>query len=243
MYTDFAYVYDLLMQDVDYRTWADRYISLLPPGTKRVTECACGTGAITVFLAQRGLRVTGLDLSESMLQLAMEKSRNMGLIIPYVRQDMRFLSVPRPQDAVLATCDGVNYLLTEADALAFFTSARAALKDGGRLLFDISSEYKLQNILGSNTLTLDEEDAAYIWQNTWDDKTRTVQMDLTIFVRQKENGFFRRLQESQVQRAWSTDELGEMLTRAGFADIRFFGGMTDMPPALAEQRIFICAGC
>lgn len=238
MYTEFASVYDLLMQDVDYAAWARHYLDLLGPGVLKVTECACGTGSITMHFAEAGLKVTGCDLSEEMLQQAMARNRARGLKIPYVKQDMRSLQVTRPQDAVLATCDGVNYLRTEKDALAFFRAAHAALKSGGKLCFDLSSEYKLKNILGNNTLTLDEEDAAYIWQNTWHGKTSTVSLDLTIFTREKNGQGFVRTRESQTQRAWSINDLERLLTEAGFRNIAFFGGMRMSAPQEKDDRIF-----
>ncbi len=238
MYTDFANVYDLLMQDVDYTAWARHYLDLLGPGILRVTECACGTGSITIPLREAGLSMTGADLSGEMLQRAMEKSRARGLQIPYIRQDMRFLQVMRPQDAVLATCDGVNYLLSKEDALRFFTSAWKGLKPGGKLLFDFSSSYKLRNVLGSNILTLDEDDCAYIWLNTWHEKTRTVKMELSIFTRENETERFIRTREEQTQRAWTCDELRSLLLQAGFENIAFFGGMRMDAPADKDERIF-----
>ena len=239
MYTEFATVYDLLMQDVDYTAWARHYLDLLGPGILKVTECACGTGSVTVHLREAGLNVTGCDLSGEMLQRAMEKSRARGLQIPYVKQDMRALRVPRPQDAVLATCDGVNYLRTEKDALQFFTSARNALRAGGKLCFDVSSEYKLRNTLGNNLLSLDEENAAYIWQNTWHERTKSVSMELTIFTREGDGDRFVRTRESQTQRAWKQSELEELLTEAGFEGIRFFGGMRADAPREKDDRIFV----
>ena len=130
MYTGFAEVYDTLMNDVHYGAWADMYARMMTaygiPRNAKVCECACGTGGLTLPLQQLGYEMMGIDLSQEMLWQAAQKARKAGFGIPFIRQDMRQLRLHRPVDAVLATCDGVNYLLQDVDAAAFFQSAWAA---------------------------------------------------------------------------------------------------------------------
>ena len=113
MYTAFAAVYDRLMRDVDYEAWARHYARLLAGAHVHggnVCECACGTGSLTLPLRRLGYRMTGVDLSRDMLSQAAQKARDAGLEIPFVCQDMCHLQLHRRQDAILCTCDGVNYL-------------------------------------------------------------------------------------------------------------------------------------
>ena len=146
MYEDFAAVYDALMDDFDYPAWANYYMRLLAgagPAPKTAFECGCGTGSLSIPLARAGLKLVASDLSEDMLRLAQEKARRSGVMIPFVRMDMREMATPRPVDAVLACCDAVNYLVSEGDVLSFFRAAHRALKPGGVLAFDVSSAAKL----------------------------------------------------------------------------------------------------
>ena len=149
MYTGFAEIYDELMTDVDYDAWADFYCKMMEGfGIRggKLAECACGTGGLTLRLFRHGFHVTGVDLSQDMLWRAAQKARAQGMAIPFVRQDMRQLRLHRPMDAVLATCDGVNYLLDDVDVLEFFSSAYQALRPGGGLFFDISTPHKLRDV-------------------------------------------------------------------------------------------------
>ena len=240
MYTNFARIYDQLMQDVDYSSWARHYHALLKArGVQkgaRCVECACGTGSLTIPLRKLGLNMTGVDLSEDMLEIAMDKARKAGVMIPFICQDMRELSLPRRTDAVLCTCDGVNYLLTEDDLSQFLQSAAAALKPGGALIFDLSTPFKLRYTLGSNMLNRAEEDYAYLWDNQWDEENRTVSMLLTLFTREKGETLFTRTQEMQTQRAWEMDELIKAMEKAGFGDVRITGEMRMDSPGENDTR-------
>ena len=244
MYTSFARVYDQLMDSVDYLSWAQHYKALMDacavPQGGRVIECACGTGNLTLPLKRLGYRITGTDLSEDMLAIAMEKARNQGLTIPFVKQDMASLLVPRRVDAVLSTCDGVNYLADPNTARAFFSAACQCLRPGGALIFDLSTPDKLKNTLGNQTLYSDDDQISYIWRNKWNEEASTVTLSLSLFVKRKD-GAYDRLEESQTQRAHERKEIKAWLQEAGFSDIHFFGRQRMTPPRAGDDRWHVCA--
>ena len=243
MYTAFAAVYDRLMREVDYDAWARYYASLLQKAGAqggRVCECACGTGELTIRLQRLGFHMTGVDLSQEMLSAAQQKARDQGVLQPFVQQDMCRLALHRRQDAILCTCDGVNYLLTPDRVRRFFRAAYAALKPGGVLIFDLSTPDKLQNTLGNQTLGSVEEDVSYVWQNAYHPRTRTVDMRLAIFVR-GEDGRYERLEEMQTQRAYTKEELQAYLAEAGFVRVRFYGDRTRRVPRPGEARWRVAA--
>ena len=243
MYQAFAELYDELMNDVDYEGWADHYTRLLSIyGVRegKICECACGTGGLTIPLFRRGFQVTGADVSQEMLWQAAQKSRKQGASIPFVRQDMRALNLHRPMDAVLATCDGVTYLLTEEDLLSFFRAAYRSVRAGGAFVFDVSTPHKLKDILCSGLFGEDREEITYIWQNTWHEKRQTVELDLTFFVRE-EDGKYRRIDERQHQRAWDQQTLKETLWHAGFRAVSLYGDYTMNAATDENQRWHVAA--
>lgn len=238
MYTGFAEVYDELMADVKYEEWADFYVKMMAAfgiRTGKICECACGTGSLTIPLQKRGFHVTGVDMSQDMLWRAAQKARDAGAAIPFVRQDMRKLHLHRPMDAVLATCDGVNYLLTDEDLLAFFHSAYNALRPGGGLFFDVSTPYKLKNALGNQIICDDTENITYLWQNAFSEKNQQVDMHLCIFVKQ-EDGLYKRIDEEQKQHAHEAKHLMDLMHQAGFDRTMVFGNRRMEQPRENEQR-------
>lgn len=242
-YEAFAELYDALMDDVDYDAWADYYLELIgrmgaSPGS--ICDCACGTGAMSVRFAARGLKVTGVDLSGDMLRLAQEKARAFGVRAMFVRQDMCRLALPRPVDALVCACDGVNYLLDDDRLSAFFDRARVSLRPGGVLAFDISSAWKLRHTLGNSFYGEDREDVTYLWSNRLDERARTVTMDLTFFVREAD-GRYRRFDEQHVQKAHDPDRLLELMKAHGFVRGCAFGDRRFEPPEREEPRIHFAA--
>ena len=243
MYQAFAELYDELMNDVDYEGWADYYVRLLSIyGVRggKICECACGTGSLTVPLFRRGFQMTGVDVSQEMLWQAAQKTRKQGIAIPYVRQDMRALNLHRSVDAVLATCDGVNYLLTEEDLKSFFHAAYRAVRPGGALIFDVSTPYKLKQVLCQGLLGEDRENITYLWQNTWHEKRQTVELDLTFFVRDPD-GKYRRIDERQHQKAWDQKTLKESLWHAGFRTVSLYGDFSLNAASDENQRWHVAA--
>lgn len=242
-YEGFADLYDALMDDVDYDAWSAYYLALLGRlgvQPKTLCDCACGTGSMAVRFAERGIRVTGVDLSGEMLAHAQEKARRRGVQAMFVRQDMCALALPRPVDALVCACDGVNYLLDDGRVREFFQRAHDSIRTGGALAFDISSPYKLERVLGDNFFGEERDEAAYLWSNAFDSKARVVTMDLTFFVRQ-EGDLYRRFSEVHRQRAHEPERLAELLEEAGFRDVGIFGDKTFEPPRPEETRVHIAA--
>lgn len=242
-YGRFADVYDALMESANYDRWARYLESFLReayPDTDAerldILDCACGTGSLSVRLAIEGYRVTGLDISGDMLRVAQEKARASGLHIAFIRQDMREIALHRPVDAIVCACDGVNYLLSEAELAAFFTTAYKALRPGGCFLFDVSTLYKLEHVLGNATYGEDTRDCTYLWKNCYDPESRLCEMRLNFFVPDGQRRY-ERFDERHVQRAHTDAEIRSALSKAGFTNIEAFDAFTRNVPHPASERV------
>lgn len=243
MYEQFAALYDRLMDDFDYPAWADYYLTLLARHgvkPKLICECGCGTGSMSVEFAKRRVKLIASDLSDDMLRAAQEKARKNGVMIPFVQQDMRHLSIHKPCEAVLCCCDGVNYL-TEPDAVReFFRAAYAALRPGGALAFDISSRYKLKDQMGNAFFGEERDEVAYLWQNQYDEEKDVILMDLTFFAA-REDGLYERFTEQHEQRAHTQEEILEWLAECGFTGAAVYGDRNFESPAPDTERIHFIA--
>ena len=102
-YTSFAQVYDTFMDNVPYEDWSDRIRTILRQygiTGGLALDLGCGTGKMTELLAEAGFDMIGVDNSEDMLELAMEKRLVSGHDILYLLQDMHCLlyTSPSPRD-------------------------------------------------------------------------------------------------------------------------------------------------
>ena len=91
-YTGFAQVYDELMDNIPYEEWGAYLLELLKDygvETGLVLDMGCGTGSITEILTRAGYDMIGIDNSEDMLAIAMEKAAKKDMKILYLLQDMR----------------------------------------------------------------------------------------------------------------------------------------------------------
>lgn len=168
----------------DYEGWASYVIDRIKKyaaGNSGV-DVACGSGQFTRALKKAGFNVCGVDISEEMLVAAQKESAKNGLFIQYIKGDVTKLKLPRKVDFITAINDAFNCLNGE-NMVKGFGRLNACLNKGGVLLFDVSSEYKLKNVIANNTFFEDEEDYSYIWTNKlFSDR---VEMELTAFLKRK----------------------------------------------------------
>lgn len=241
-YSDFAYIYDSLMhRDVDYEKWADYIENLFDMydiNPNLVCDLACGTGNITIPLAKRGYDMTGVDISENMLNVARDKAA--GLDILFLNQSMTRLDLYGTMGAFLCMIDGVNYVLAPKLLEYTFKRMKSCFMDPDALfIFDISTRYKLKNTIGGNTFVHSDKNIFYTWQNRYIESKNLSDMMLTFFVKQK-NGY-RRFEERHVQRAYTENELRYMLKKAGFSTIDTYHELTfEKPRPDSERIVFVC---
>jgi Methylase involved in ubiquinone/menaquinone biosynthesis len=238
-YRYLADIYDLMMDDVDYDRWAAYLHGLLQRcGVERVFEAACGTGAITKRLYDLGYDIVASDVSEAMLRVAADKARKSGREIRFVLQDLRHIETARPADAIVCACDGLNYVDAKGAAM-FADSAYAALRPGGTLLFDISTKYKLRDVMDGQVYFDDADDGACIWKNRFDEESGTLNMDVTLFIRRGE--LFGRFSEKHVQYAHDIGALRDVMRKAGFAKAEVFEAFSENAAARQTRRAqFVC---
>ena len=233
-YTSFASVYDSFMDNVPYVEWGEYIYSLLCRYGVRdgiVLDLGCGTGTMTEILAGYGYDMIGVDNSEDMLELAMEKRIASGHDILYLLQDMREFELYGTVRAVVSVCDSVNYITEPEELAGVFRLVNNYLDPGGIFLFDFNTEYKYREVMGDCTIAEDRGPCSFIWDNCYYEEERINEYDLTLFIREgtapgqnegaeeddtEENGaLYRKYTETHFQRGYTLEEIRELLSSAG----------------------------
>ncbi len=259
-YTSFASVYDTFMDNVPYEEWGEYIHSLLCRyGVKDgiVLDLGCGTGNMTEILAGYGYDMIGVDNSEDMLELAMEKRLASGYDILYLLQDMREFELYGTVRAVVSVCDSVNYI-TESEELAeVFRLVNNYLDPGGIFLFDFNTEYKYREVMGDCTIAEDRGVCSFIWDNCYYEEERINEYDLTFFIREdmasgqdegageddtEENGaLYRKYTETHFQRGYTLEEIRELLSSAGLVFQAAYDMDTREAAGETSERICVIA--
>lgn len=229
-YSVLAKYYDALMGDFDY----DGYFEFIKDKLNgEGVDLACGSGEMTIRLAKDGNKMIGVDLSAEMLNVAVQKAKKSALDVNWVNLDMTQIELNHQVDFITCVCDGVNYI-SDKELRKFFDRVYDSLKLGGKFIFDISTSYKLEKILGDNLFCEDCDDVTYIWFNTLG--KGYVDMDIDFFEK-IEGDTYRRIEESHRQYIHTVDFIKSCLTKwqVGIFDGETYGKVTDK----SKRAIFI----
>lgn len=237
-YSALAGWFEYLNADCDYDSWSQYlYRRLREAGiaSGRGLDIGCGSGAFTRAFARLGFSMIGYDRSEEMLTAAEALARKEGVRAQYIRSDARGIRVSGGKaDFALCVNDCLNYIPPQ-DVPSFFRRVAGCLRKGGGFLFDVSSAYKLREVIADNTFCEDREEVAWMWFNhLYADR---VEMDVTLFVRE-EGGTFSRRDEHHTQYIHEDEDLCAAAEGAGFSVRAVEGALGDAADRM--RRNFIC---
>lgn len=101
-----------------------------------IIDIGCGTGRHSIELSKRGYSMTGIDLSESLLEKAREKAKQNGLEIDFFMHDARNLPFENQFDVAIMICEGA-FPLMETDEMNYeiLKNVSKSLKDKSKFIF------------------------------------------------------------------------------------------------------------
>lgn len=199
-----------------------------------VLDLGCGYGRITNRLAERGARVTGLDVSPTLLKKAESGAAELGVDVEYVLGDMRSLPWRDRFDAAFLWYTTFGYF-DDADNQRVLCEVASSIRKGGRLLIDHINRFALLR-RGSPI--------CYVWQRNNDLRIDMMSSDVLTDRRNCEriivrDGSVRRTHLSF--REYGFSEYVRMLRSAGFATVEAYGQEGEAFTA-DSRRLVVVAG-
>lgn len=140
VFEDYACYYNAFYEEKDYAAEAGQIDTLLKKygeKTEKIINYGCGTGRHDIELFKKGYDCMGIDMSQMMIDIAVENAKREGLQIDYSTADIRKYEPKDKYDAVISMFHVMSYQISNDDILASFRTARKALDKGGRFLFDV----------------------------------------------------------------------------------------------------------
>ena len=240
-YHELAASYDRLTNDVDYEAAVAFYWQLLDReglSPRTAVDLACGTGSVTLILAQKGIQTTGVDMSPEMLCVATQKAEGLDNRPVFVCQKLQELRLLRGVDLAVCALDSLDYVTDPKDCQEAICRVYKYLNPGGCFIFDVNTPEKLKAMDGQ--VFLDEDDDVYcVWRGEFDEDTNICTYWMDLF--QRAGNVWNRSYEEHREYAYSAQQLVSYLKTAGFTGIEVFGDRKLTPPQPGEQRIYLKA--
>lgn len=179
-----------------------------------IVDLCCGTGQLASRLTAAGYRVTGIDGSERMIDIARRNAPGAEFIVA----DARSFLLQDPAACVLSTFDSLNHIMAIEELEAAFGCVVATLEPGGRFVFDLNMEAGyLERWTG--TLSIVEDDEVVLAISSYDPAARVGQTRLTMFRRLDDDAMWNRRDLTLTQRCYPEADVVAALGRTGFAQV------------------------
>ncbi len=233
-YDVFARFYDSVQGDrAQHAAYLRSLIRKHAPRAGTVLELACGTGSVLKQLWTH-YEVTGVDLSEEMLEVAAVKVPGVALF----RGDMTKVDLGERFDVVLCVYDSINHLLRFDEWKALFARAHEHLSEDGLFIFDINTKRRLATLVGQPPLT------------QWFGNGNLMVMDVTaagrgavvweICVFERVRGFNYRLHEEDIREISFPPERIRAALEKRFSRVWIYDERRARPSASSERLHFVC---
>ena len=205
--------------------WADWYLPAAMPALERlffsqvspgasVLDLCCGSGHITKELVRRGYKVTGVDASAELIQLASKEMSGVDLVV----QDVRDLHLNTRFEGILSTFDSLNHILTLEELERAFCGVRAHLGHRGLFVFDMNLEEAYSADLHQWTVDITENTVGLV-RGAFNRFDKRVQTELIWFVREGNANLWKQHRSVVEQRCYLQGDIIAALNSAGFREV------------------------
>lgn len=238
----FASIYDEVMDNVPYGLWYNYIIDLLDFYNKKpkdVIELACGTANMTLrFAKNHNWNLAGVDLSEDMLKIAENKSKNKNLNIKFYNNDIRYFSPDKKYDFAYSLFDSLNYILEYEELKKVFKNTFDLLKSDGYFIFDMNTIQRLLSI-NEGTMLLTGDNYSCFWQDIVDEENKIWKVKLKIYFDENKIDFKK---EVHKETSYPIKDVIVALKWAGFKEIEVFNAYTFDKAKENNNRVYFIAG-
>ena len=241
-YNEFAYFYDELNGEANYDALFQYVVAQLREHGVRdgiVVDLGCGTGDLTLMLAQSGYDMIGVDQSAEMLSVLREKAAELGISdgLLLLQQDILDLDLYGTIRAAVSTFDTFNHIGPRERFEKAIEKAAFFMEKDGVFVFDLNTPYKHRQILAGKSFTIECPDAVCRWSNRYDPKAERVDLDVHI----RYNDPPEECQEQFSEYTYDLPYVEKILQRYGFFVAAVRDGENFGPLRPDSQRYMITA--
>jgi len=236
-YSQLAVIYDRVMAHVNYKMWAQHINNLLQFSdikVRNILDISCGTGKHIKFLTRKNRKISGADISISMLKAAQKNNNHSNTL--FVANDVRQTAFKSNGfDAIVMMYDSINYLLKEEEVMLLFDEIHRILKPGGIFIFDFVTEQALIDCYDDYYESNSWDGLAYE-RRSWFSKKEKLQHNEFIFLF---NG--KSYKETHMQIVHDLNEWRSLVKKSKMQLSHEFSNFSLLEPDKYSERIhFVC---
>ena len=243
-YSVLADIYDIVMSDVDYETWADyidEIILMHHPTTRSILELACGTGTIALSLEELDCyKITATDGSPDMIRIARKKAGKVNSQIDFRTMNFLDLSFEETFDMAYMVFDSLNYLHTKEEIVQLHKQVKSILNPGGIFVYDFTTprnSRKAIRFLDNESKKIDSQ-FRYHRQSSFNAKERIHTNKFHIDKLDKNTGnILEKFEEQHQQKIYTLEEIKSVINQTDFDIIQAYDGFELKPAHKKSLRI------
>lgn len=238
---DHPHYFDLIFRDeteAEVEFFQQAFERFVPGTVRRLLEPGCGSGRLVVAMAALGYEVTGLDLSQPMLDYLEMRLREENLTAQAVVGDMTAMQFDQEFDAAFCTFNTFRHLTDKQDAISHLRSVADNLRDGGIYILGLHLIPKDADPNCTEKWKASDADVklkAKLKVIDFNRKTRQEQLRVTIKAK-RSDGEVHRLESEFPLRIYTPKQAKKLLAKVN--DVFEIAGIYDFDYDIEEDREF-----
>lgn len=243
-YTSLADIYDEVMSDVDYETWADYIDEIIithNPEADKLLELACGTGTIALSLEELDCyNITATDGSSDMIRVAIEKGASINSEIHFEVMDFNNIKSNNTYDVVYLIFDSINYLKDDDLILKLHRDVKRILSPNGIFIYDFTTPRNSRKAVSylDNNYRLIGNSYRYQRESAYDAKnqihTNIFQIEHLKQSSDTETGIFKEIHQ---QKIYTQEYMRSLIEKTEFTILEAYDGFQLLPAHKNSLRI------
>lgn len=209
-----------------------------------ILDIACATGSYAIELSKLGYDVDAFDLDEDMINIALDKAKEVNLEIPFIVGNMLNISglyKNKTFDLMYCIGNSLVHLNNNGEILKFLKSAYNKLNENGKLIIQIINYDRIfkYNLTELPTIDRKNENVKFVRNYNYNKLNHLMAFNTEIII--NKNDDIKTFKHSTYLLPLRSNDMRKLLIDAGFRKIQFYGSFNEDEFNIDSYPLVLCA--